>query len=99
VRISRLSASPSIRSPSRHRRQARAWLKTGIEALTILAVMISVDKVNAAMSRLAEVIVRAIEQLPGGAEDLASAVARDGVNGARTFLRTSCLVPAFAGAG
>jgi hypothetical protein len=40
------------------------------------------------MDRSGATIVQAIEQLPAGAEDLAVAVGRDGVKGARTFLRT-----------
>jgi hypothetical protein len=69
--------------------------KVGIQAdIAALALdrqrglLISAQEVNAAMNRSAEVIVRAIEQLPSGAEDLAVAVGRDGVAGARTFLRT-----------
>jgi hypothetical protein len=45
------------------------------------------DDVERAMTRCAEVMVRAIDTLPRRAEDLAAAVAKDGVPGARAVLK------------
>jgi hypothetical protein len=49
--------------------------------------LIPVADVEAAMTRCAESMVRLIDQLPARADESAEAVARDGVHGARMFLR------------
>lgn len=53
-----------------------------------LGKLLPVADVEAAMVRCAEVMVRTIEQLPGRADDLAAAVAKEGTTGARSFLKT-----------
>lgn len=45
------------------------------------------DDVEAAMVRCGEIMVRALEQFPSRADELATAVARDGEQGARMFLK------------
>lgn len=49
--------------------------------------LIDVESVQAAMVRASEVLVQRIERLPSRADDLAAAVAGEGVNGARQFLK------------
>lgn len=44
--------------------------------------------VTAAMVRCAEMLVRQIDQMPARADDLASAVAKDGTTGARAWLKS-----------
>lgn len=53
-----------------------------------LGKLLPVEHVTAAMVRCAEALTRALEQMPTGADDLAAAVAKEGVTGARAFLRT-----------
>ena len=53
-----------------------------------LGQVVPIDDVEAAMVRVAETMVRTIDQLPSFADDLAAAVAKDGVHGARTFLKS-----------
>ncbi|WP_127076158.1 MarR family transcriptional regulator [Rhodomicrobium lacus] len=50
--------------------------------------LLPIEDIEAAMVRCAEALTRAFEQLPTRADDLAAAVAKDGVNGARAFLKT-----------
>ncbi len=52
-----------------------------------LGKLIPVADVEDAMTTCAETMVRGIEQLPGRADELAAAVARDGAVGARTLLK------------
>ena len=52
-----------------------------------LGKLIPVEEVEQAMTTCAETMVRGIEQLPGRADDLAAAVARDGAAGARAALK------------
>ena len=49
--------------------------------------IVTTESVQHAMADCAEALVRVIEQLPGQAEELAGAVAREGVEGARAFLK------------
>lgn len=53
-----------------------------------LGKLLPVEHVTAAMVRCAEALTRALEQMPTRADDLAAAVAKEGVTGARAFLRT-----------
>ena len=50
------------------------------------AKLIPVEGVSRAMEACAGAIVRAIEQMPARAEEIAAAVAKDGAAGARGFL-------------
>lgn len=52
-----------------------------------LGKLLPVEHVTAAMLRCAEALTRALEQMPTRADDLAAAVAKEGVTGARAFLR------------
>jgi DNA-binding IscR family transcriptional regulator len=47
-----------------------------------------VEEIEHGMARCGEALVRAIDQLPSRADDLAGAIVRDGVVGARGFLKT-----------
>ncbi|KAI93928.1 MarR family transcriptional regulator [Rhodomicrobium udaipurense JA643] len=49
--------------------------------------LLPIEDVEASMVRCAEALTRAFDQLPARADDLAAAVAKDGVNGARAFLK------------
>jgi DNA-binding MarR family transcriptional regulator len=49
--------------------------------------MVPIEDVQREAESSTEIIIRAIEQLPSRAEDLAAAVGKDGVTGARAFLR------------
>jgi len=49
--------------------------------------LLPIEDVEASMVRCAEALTRAFDQLPTRADDLAAAVAKDGVNGARAFLK------------
>lgn len=53
-----------------------------------LGKLLPVADVVEAMTRCAEAMVRAIDQLPGRADDVAAAVAKDGAAGARAYMRT-----------
>lgn len=59
----------------------------GLDLNERLGKLLAIEDVEAAMVRCAEAVVRKIDQLPMKAEDNAAAVARDGVQGARGFLR------------
>lgn len=50
--------------------------------------LLPVEDVTAAMTRCAEIMVRTLDQMPSRADELATAVARDGEQGARAFLKT-----------
>lgn len=50
--------------------------------------ILELEAVTNAMTQCAEAMVRVIDQLPSRADELASAVAREGEMGARAFLRT-----------
>lgn len=52
-----------------------------------LGKLLPVEHVTAAMVRCAEALTRTLEQMPTRADDLAAAVAKEGVTGARAFLR------------
>lgn len=52
-----------------------------------LGKLLPVDAVVEAMTRCAEAMVRTIDQLPGRADDVAAAVAKDGAAGARAYMR------------
>lgn len=52
-----------------------------------LGKLLPVEHVTAAMLRCAEALTRALEQMPTRADDLAAAVAKERVTGARAFLR------------
>lgn len=77
--------------PSLARQQARrAGLDADLKELELqerLGQLLPIKDVEAAMVRCAEAMVRAVDQIGGRADDLAAAVARDGVGGARTILR------------
>ena len=53
-----------------------------------LGKLVAVEALAAAAGGVAEAMVRAIDQMPGRAEDLAAAVAKDGMTGARAALKT-----------
>lgn len=53
-----------------------------------LGKLLPVDQVAAAATRVGEVLVRAIEQVPGRADDCAAAVLKDGAQGARSVLKS-----------
>ena len=50
--------------------------------------LLALDEVTEAMARCAEVMVREIDQLPGRADDLATALSRGGVDGVRQALKS-----------
>lgn len=50
--------------------------------------LLRIDEVTDAMARCAETMVREIDQLPGRADDLATAVSRGGVEGVRQALKS-----------
>jgi len=50
--------------------------------------VISVDQVRDAMAKCGQAVGRLIDQMPTRAEEIAAAVARDGVQGARAILKT-----------
>lgn len=52
-----------------------------------LGKLIPIEEARLAMERCAAEVVRVIDQMPAQAEDNAAAVAKDGTNGARNFLR------------
>jgi DNA-binding MarR family transcriptional regulator len=52
-----------------------------------LGKLLPIDDVEAAMVRCAEALTRSLDQMPTRADELAAAVAKDGVNGARAFLK------------
>ena len=52
-----------------------------------LGKLVPIDDVEKAMVRCAEALVRAIDRLPGRAEELASRVAQEGAQGARAILK------------
>jgi hypothetical protein len=53
-----------------------------------LGKLVTVESVQAGAVRLAETLVRQIDQITGRADDIAAAVAKDGVQGARGALKT-----------
>jgi DNA-binding MarR family transcriptional regulator len=53
-----------------------------------LGKLLPIEDVEAAMALCAEALVRKIDQLPTLADEMASAVGRDGAQGARTYFRT-----------
>ena len=53
-----------------------------------LGKLVTVESVQAGAVRLAETLVRQIDQITGRADDIAAAVAKDGLQGARAALKT-----------
>jgi DNA-binding MarR family transcriptional regulator len=87
------SDEPESVSASYTREQAReksyaAELKR-LDLEERLGKLLPVAELAAIAGRVGEALVAAIERLPGLADDCAAAVARDGAQGARSFLKTT----------
>jgi DNA-binding Lrp family transcriptional regulator len=83
----RSTAEDPVRAVEDARRARYQADREEIELKKLLGAIVLTDDVERAMTRCAEVMVRAIDTLPRRAEDLAAAVAKDGVPGARAVLK------------
>jgi DNA-binding MarR family transcriptional regulator len=85
------NGAPAESSPKlAHAQALRAGYAAEIARLDLderLGRLLPIEDVERAMTACAEAMVRLIDQMPTRADDLAAAVARDGTQGARVFLR------------
>lgn len=85
------SYTPGVDDPILAKEQARnAAFTADLKKLDLeerLGLLVPVEDVTASMVQCAESLTRSIDQLSSRADDLASAVAKEGVTGARTFLK------------
>lgn len=85
-------ASAASTDPILSREQARrAGYDADLKKLDLderLGRLVAVDKVNEGMTECGQRMARIIDQMPTRAEEVASAIAKDGVQGARAILKT-----------